>query len=181
MDPGDRLERAEEREQYDLHENDPADPRYRKFLSHLSVPLLERVAPGSQGLDFGCGPGPALAMMLEEAGHRMSVFDPYYDNDPRVLESKYDFLTATEVVEHFHRPGEEFRTMFSLLRPGGWLGVMTSRLSAPEGFASWHYKNDPTHVCFYADATLVWLAHRHAARVEILSDRVALFQAGYEP
>ena len=32
-------------------------------------PLLARLGPASHGLDYGCGPGPALATMLREEGH----------------------------------------------------------------------------------------------------------------
>ena len=43
--------REAEYAQYRLHENDPDDPRYRRFLSKLADPLLERLAPRSRGLD----------------------------------------------------------------------------------------------------------------------------------
>ena len=60
------LSAADEKAQYDLHENDPNDPGYRAFLDRLAGPLDKRLAPHSHGLDFGCGPGPTLSVMLEE-------------------------------------------------------------------------------------------------------------------
>jgi len=51
--------------------NSPDDPRYRAFLSRLFIPLNERIAPESCGLDFGSGPGPTLSVMFEEQGHTM--------------------------------------------------------------------------------------------------------------
>ena len=65
--PSPQAERAE----YELHRNTPDDAGYRRFLSQLATPLLQRLAPASHGLDFGCGPGPVLAGMLREAGHRV--------------------------------------------------------------------------------------------------------------
>ena len=62
----------EERAHYLLHENDPDDPGYRTFLSKFAGPFLQKLSPGSRGLDYGCGPGPALAAMLREAGHDTS-------------------------------------------------------------------------------------------------------------
>ena len=176
MDPEDRLPLLEERAQYDLHENDPADPRYRSFLSALADPLLSRLSANSSGLDYGCGPGPALAEMIREAGHQVALYDPYYAPFPRALDATYDFVTATEVVEHFHDPEREFRTLFSMIRPGGILGVMTNRLVEREVFAKWHYKNDPTHVCFFAEETMLWLGRRYGADVEVLNSRVTLFR-----
>ncbi|MEI4850515.1 class I SAM-dependent methyltransferase, partial [Klebsiella pneumoniae] len=83
------------------------------------------LGPGARGLDFGCGPGPALATMLREAGMDMALFDPFFYPQASVLERQYDFITCTEVVEHLHRPAEVFRQLDRLLAPGGWLGVMT--------------------------------------------------------
>ncbi|MBT6026512.1 MAG: hypothetical protein HOG96_00440, partial [Porticoccaceae bacterium] len=58
-----------EKEVYDQHQNNLNDQGYRKFLSRLADPLLEKLAPNSFGLDFGSGPGPTLSLMLEEKGH----------------------------------------------------------------------------------------------------------------
>ena len=70
-----------ERAHYLTHENDPADPRYRNFLSKFTTPLLARLAPAAFGLDYGCGPGPALPAMLRDAGHNMALYDPFFHPD----------------------------------------------------------------------------------------------------
>ena len=170
------LDREAERREYDLHRNEVNDPGYRRFLSRLSEPLLQRLAPGASGLDFGCGQGPALAHMLEEAGCLVALYDSFYQPDPRVLEHQYDFICATEVVEHLHRPGEELQRLWSLLCKGGWLGIMTKLVRDVEAFSGWHYKNDPTHVCFFSDLTWQWWARRHGASIEILGADVILLQ-----
>ena len=46
---------------YDLHQNSPDDPRYRRFLARIFDPLSARLVPGNHGLDFGSGPGPTLS------------------------------------------------------------------------------------------------------------------------
>ncbi|MGB2360319.1 MAG: methyltransferase, partial [Porticoccaceae bacterium] len=60
---------AAEKAIYDQHQNSPDDLQYRRFLSRLTEPLLERLGPCSRGLDFGCGPGPTLSVMMAEQGH----------------------------------------------------------------------------------------------------------------
>ena len=149
---------SQEKALYDMHENDPRDMNYRGFLSRLFEPMLERLPRHASGLDFGSGPGPALSLMFEEQGHRMRIYDHFYAPDRSALAGEYDFITATEVVEHLHRPAMELERLWSLLRPGGWLGIMTSRHDAVEEFAAWHYKNDPTHVIFFSRRTFGWLA-----------------------
>ncbi len=52
--PEQRLE--QKKKHYDLHENDPSDAGYRRFLSRIAD-LTNKISSNSQGLDFGCGPG----------------------------------------------------------------------------------------------------------------------------
>jgi len=170
------LSEADERAQYDLHENSPEDPRYRDFLSRLMQPVLEVVPPNGHGLDFGCGPGPTLSVMFEEAGHSMAVYDPFFEPDRSVLNDSYDFITASEVVEHLHSPGKILRQLWACLRPNGVLGIMTQPLPGRAAFPEWHYKTEPTHVCFFSDATWAWVAGWLDAELLQPRDDVALLR-----
>lgn len=175
-DPQQRPGPGEERVQYLLHENDPDDPRYRKFLTKFADPFLDKLTPNSRGLDFGCGPGPALAMMMREAGHEMALYDPFFHQDREPLSKIYDFITCTEAAEHFHSPAEMFKSFDALLRPGGWLGVMTCFQTDDALFANWHYRKDPTHVVFYREATFEWLSERRGWTCEFPVKDVALMR-----
>ena len=168
--------REEEKAQYDLHENNPDDTGYRRFLGRLADPLLERLAPGSSGLDFGCGPGPTLSVMLAEAGHRMELHDSFYHPNLGALEGPYDFITATEVLEHLHHPRRDLEPLWNCLRLGGWLGVMTKRAQDREAFSKWHYIKDPTHVGFWSANTFQWLAEHWGAKLELIEPDVALLK-----
>ncbi len=158
------LSAGDEKAEYDLHQNRVDDPHYRAFLARLATPLLAVLAPGSRGLDFGCGPGPALAAMLAEAGHRMSLYDPFYFPAEDALCPGYDFITATEVVEHLRAPATELDRLWQLLVPGGVLGIMTKLVTDAGAFAGWHYKNDPTHVCFFSRSTWQWWAQARGSQ-----------------
>lgn len=164
-----------EKAAYDLHENSADDPEYRRFLGRLFVPLSERLAPGSSGLDFGSGPGPTLSLMFEEAGHSMAIFDYFYAPEIERLGRQYDFISASEVVEHLHQPRAELDRLWSCLKPNGHLGIMTRRLTDQTAFANWHYKRDPTHVCFYATETFRWLAAHWRAPVTFHENDVVIF------
>lgn len=176
LDPCQRPQPKDEHAEYLRHENDPGDPGYRKFLSRLAAPLLDQLAPGLQGLDYGCGPGPALAAMLCEAGHSMALFDPFFQPDQQPLTETYDFITCTEVAEHFHRPAQEFDRLDAMLRPGGWLGVMTCFQTDDARFANWHYRKDPTHVVFYRETTFRIIAAQRGWTCEIPVKDVVLMQ-----
>ncbi|HRP95000.1 MAG TPA: class I SAM-dependent methyltransferase [Rhodocyclaceae bacterium] len=158
LEPAQRPDAAAEAAYYRLHDNDPLDPRYRRFLARLAEPLLARLPAAAAGLDYGCGPGPALAAMLREAGHAVALYDPFFHPDFTALARRYDFITCTEVVEHFHAPAHEFARLAALLEPGGWLAIMTCFQTDDARFAGWNYRRDPTHVVFYRRETFAHLA-----------------------
>ncbi len=174
LHPEQRPTAEREQDYYQLHDNRVDDPGYRKFLSRLSTPLLAVLPAAQQGLDYGCGPGPALAVMLKEAGHDISLYDPLFRPDETALQRSYDFITCTEVVEHFHHPAEEFHRLHSLLRPGGILAIMTCFQTDDSRFANWQYRRDPTHVVFYREETFHYLARQFGWRCEIPSKDVVL-------
>jgi hypothetical protein len=170
----------EEKAEYDLHENDANDQGYRQFLSRLSTPLLDRldlsVGGDCKGLDFGCGPGPTLSLMLKEKGVAMALYDPFYCDDKTVLDEVYDFICSTEVVEHLSDPKKEFALLFSMLKSGGWLGLMTKMVKDQQAFSRWHYINDRTHICFYSRTTFEFIAERLGANVTFVGNDVILLQ-----
>jgi 2-polyprenyl-3-methyl-5-hydroxy-6-metoxy-1,4-benzoquinol methylase len=169
------------RAHYDSHQNAVDDPGYRRFLARLAAPFLQRLAPGSRVLDYGCGPGPALARMLGDAGHDVRVYDPLYRPDTAVLETTYDAITCSEVAEHFEAPMEEFVRLRGLLRPGGLLGIMTCFQTDDARFADWHYRRDPTHVVFYKEATLRHVAAVLGLAIEVPQKDVAILQKPSSP
>lgn len=171
-----RLDAVSEKAHYDQHDNNPNDPGYRLFLSRLASPLIERIRSDAQGLDFGCGPGPALAHMLREAGHRVALYDIYYQPDASVLEQTYDFVTATEVIEHLANPKIIWAQWLNLVKPGGWIGIMTKQVIDLDAFSCWHYKSDPTHVSFFSRATFRYLAERDTLELEFIGNDVILLR-----
>jgi len=168
------LSASDEKAHYDQHENSPDDAGYRQFLGRLFEPVNARLSPGSCGLDFGSGPGPTLSVMFEEAGHEVSIYDPFYTPDRIPLTRLYDFVTASEVVEHFGNPGEDLPRLWSCVRPGGLLGIMTKQVVDEASFSDWHYKNDPTHVSFFSSETFHWIAAEWSARLTIVDRDVIL-------
>jgi 2-polyprenyl-3-methyl-5-hydroxy-6-metoxy-1,4-benzoquinol methylase len=173
--PSQLPDRETELATYRLHQNDPDDPRYRAFLARLTGPLLPHLRPGMVGLDFGCGPGPAIGAMLAPHGLEVTGYDPFFRPDRAALERTYEFITCTEVVEHLHHPGRELALLDRLLRPGGILAVMTLRLEDDDGFARWWYRREPSHVSFYRRETMAWIAGRFGWQLELPAPTVALF------
>jgi len=165
----------DEKAVYDLHENNVQDQGYRQFLSRLTTPLLEKLSSKQNGLDFGCGPGPTLSVILEEQGHQVDLYDPIYYKDLSVFYKKYDFICATEVAEHLQDPDKEFSALFKMLKKNGWLGIMTKLVTSKDAFSQWHYIRDMTHICFYSQTTFEYIAQRFNAELKFAAKDVILF------
>ncbi len=165
-----------EKARYDQHNNSPDDTGYRQFLSQILAPLLPKINPGGNGLDYGCGPAPVLTQILHEKGYQAEHFDPIYHNRTGLLSRQYDFVTCTEVVEHFRNPKADWERLINLVRKGGWLAVMTQLIRADMDFGQWYYQRDSTHVSFYSDETLRWIANCNKLSIEQYGKSIALFQ-----
>ncbi|MEO1207311.1 MAG: class I SAM-dependent methyltransferase [Pseudomonadota bacterium] len=176
LDPSQRLSLKDERAHYAHHQNDVDDPGYRAFLSKLFDPLNAKLTAGSYGLDFGCGPGPALADMFGKAGHTVDLYDPMFAPDMPAEGCKYDFISCSEVIEHVYDPYSLFAELADLLKPGGLLGVMTCFQTDDARFANWHYRMDPTHVIFFRERTMREVALRFGWTCDIPRKDVAVFE-----
>ncbi len=177
--PGHYLSAADEKAQYDLHQNSPDDPAYREFLNQLCKPIIKLKPAPAKLLDFGSGPGPTLSVMMEEKGYEVSNYDLYYAHDKNVLEKQYEVITMTEVLEHLQQPFVEVKNLVSLMKAGGLLGIMTSLHDGVEIFPDWHYKNDPTHICFFSQQSIAWLAKVIGLEIELLDQRVMILRKAY--
>jgi len=170
------LDEISEKARYDLHTNSSDDAGYRKYLSKVSNPVLQRISKEAQGLDFGSGPGPTLSLLFEEAGHIMNIYDHFYAKDETVLNQSYDFITSTEVIEHLYKPSEVLDKLWDMLNRNGLLCVLTQPYVEEAKFSQWYYKNDPTHVCFFCLDTMRWLEKKWQAELEIISKDIFIFK-----
>lgn len=170
-----RLTPEAEKARYDLHNNDPADSRYIDFLKRLADPLCSLLTHGERGLDFGCGPAPALAAIMTERGFPTIPYDPFYFPDEDLLRRRYRFIAASEVFEHLREPGRELERMDSILERGGFLGVMTYLFDGSVPFERWWYRRDPTHISFFGHATMEWIARRMGWTMECPAKTVTIF------
>ena len=176
LDKRNYLHSKEEYAHYLTHNNDIEDERYKLFLSKLMNPLIKELKENSTGLDYGCGPGPALAKMLEEIGHKIYVYDPFFFPIHENLSKKYDFICCTETIEHFHDPYKEFHNFNELIINKGVIGLMTNFYTDDNLFEDWYYRKDPTHVVFYCEETFYSLAKIFKWNCKINEKNIVIFK-----
>lgn len=168
-----RLNSIDEKARYDHHENDGVD--YRQFLARLANPLLKQLHQPAKGLDFGSGRSQMMANLFRQAGHSCDCYDIYYYPDKMLLKKSYDFLIASEVIEHLYQPKTTFETWLQLLNSGGLLAIMTGIRPCDGEFSTWWYKNDPTHVGLYSQKTLDYLSNYYQLTVVARDNNVIIF------
>ena len=166
-----------EKARYEEHDNDPNNAGYRQFLQRIAEPIKARFAKGASGLDFGSGPTPLLAEILEAAGFQMEIYDLFYQTNRSVFERRYDFIVSTEVFEHLREPLRELENLFAMLKQNGVLAVMTQVYNDLTDFSDWHYKNDRTHICFYSVETFGWLSKYFGVSYAQIEDDIFIFKA----
>lgn len=158
--PRAHLNTEEDLKRYSHHQNNNQDQGYINFLNKVVIPLSSFLPLTFTSIDYGCGPGPTLSLILREKGGLTRDYDPLFYPDKNLLDSKYDVVTSTEVVEHFKDPKKDWEELVSLVKPNGLLGIMTQFLNDDIDYQSWWYKNDPTHVSFYNEKTFDFLANQ---------------------
>ena len=105
-------------------------------------------------LDFGCGPIPVLAKLLEDKGFNVDVYDKYFFPHNDYLKKKYDLITLIEVIEHLKNPIKELTQLKKHLNKNGFFIIKT--LFHPGNndiFLKWWYKEDFTHISFFSQKT----------------------------
>lgn len=145
------------RARYLHHAANAGSEGHRRFLSQAVDPVLPFLRNENTLLDFGCGPVPVLASMLPARGFDCDNFDPNFDFF--VPENKqYDHVFCLETAEHFTWPHADWHTLHQRVKPGGTLTLMTERYIDQRRFSGWYYKRDKTHVAFYQEKTIRYLA-----------------------
>jgi 2-polyprenyl-3-methyl-5-hydroxy-6-metoxy-1,4-benzoquinol methylase len=126
-----------------LHSQEPIDyDRYyrdypmnrMKYDFATKIILQKRMEPlkraglesGKTLLDYGCGNG-HFVRYAREHGVRAEGYDPYSEvfGDASVLDRRYDFITAQDVLEHVDDPHALVDDLKSYAVPGGRLAIGT--------------------------------------------------------
>ncbi len=164
VDPSFHLSPDVERLRYEQHNNGIEHPGYVAFLNRAIDPALKFLNRDMIGLDYGCGPAPTLSKLLARVQIHCKDYDPLFGFDH--AHTIYDFIFATECFEHFFSPALEFLKIDNLLKPGGYLAIMTERWTDQNTFNTWYYKNDPTHVSFYHTRSFHYLCQQFRYQIE---------------
>ena len=173
------VDETKEKQHYDKHNNNFDSLGYVAMFEDL---IREFIDPSKQNiktaLDFGCGRGEVLPILLEKNSILCDRYDLFYFPQKIYIDKKYDLMVSTEVFEHLQNPLEVFEELLTHLKDGGYLLLMSATPpDSDEEFFKWWYIRDITHIGFFTIKTFEYFASKfHLKIVKYNSKNIILFQ-----
>jgi len=167
LDPSFYIDRVSEKKHYDKHHNNLESTGYVKMFEDL---VDEFVLPFKKdiktALDFGCGEGEVLPIVLERSGFICDRYDLFYFPKKVYIGKKYDLILSTEVIEHLKNPLATIEEILSHIKDGGHLILMSMFHPKTAGeFFKWWYIRDITHIGFFNLKTFKYLAQKYNLKI----------------
>jgi len=120
----------------------------------------------SRALDFGCGEGEVLPIVLERNDIKCDRYDLFYFPQKIYEDKKYDLICSTEVFEHLQNPLTMFKKLLLHVEDNGYLLLMSAfHPDDNERFLKWWYIRDITHIGFFNLDTFEYLAKELNLRI----------------
>ena len=170
------ISEADEIRRYLEHENSLDNAGYVEMFQKKIDGIKQTCAGVRSVLDFGCGYAPVLKNLLEREGCEAEGYDPHFFPDWNP-EARFDLVISTETFEHLKEPGREWDKVAGVLKPDGYLAVMTQFYPVTQGppepkeFLAWYYHRDPTHICFYTSHTFEWIARHKGFQLALNNEK----------
>ena len=142
---------------------------FQDFIDKTIAPHKEQI---KTALDFGSGPNPVLAKILERNGFKTDHYDKFFSTE-KVYEGKtYDLITSTEVLEHISDVQDVMALFAQHLNHGGYLSLMTQfHPNDQERYLNWWYRRDPTHIVFFSPKAFTVLAEQYGFTLRYHDDK----------
>jgi 2-polyprenyl-3-methyl-5-hydroxy-6-metoxy-1,4-benzoquinol methylase len=172
------LSPQDEQKRYELHNNDTFDSGYTRRFENMIDLHIKPLKQVKNILDFGSGPYPMLSHILKEQGYQVVYFDPYFANNMSYRNQKYDLIVLSEVIEHIQYPLQTLDGLLELLHQDGFILVMTEfRTMDIDGFFTWWYRRDSTHISFFNQKTFETIAKNLQLKIYTTNQKnIILFQ-----
>lgn len=174
------LNETDENSRYQLHENSTEDVHYINFIKTMTELLKPYLQKNWSGLDLGSGRAAPVEHILSADGFQVSSYDPLFFANPELLQKTYDYVIATEVIEHIARPVGFLDQVQKLTKPGGLVAFKSHwHTSQAHEFQNWYYRREDTHICFYSHKTLSWIATQWNWEILEKTGREVIFRTAF--
>lgn len=168
-----------EKRHYDKHHNNLESLGYVKMFEDLVDEFVLGLSPPiKQALDFGCGEGEVLPIVLERNEISCDRYDIFYFPKKIYENKKYDLIVSTEVFEHLQNPLEVFKKLLLHVEDNGYLLLMSGfHPNYDSEFLKWWYIRDITHIGFFHLDTFKYLEKELNLKIVKHNDKnIIMFQ-----
>jgi 2-polyprenyl-3-methyl-5-hydroxy-6-metoxy-1,4-benzoquinol methylase len=154
------IDKIFEKKHYDKHHNNFESLGYVEMFKNLIDDFVKpNINDIDSALDFGCGEGEVLPILLEQNGIACDRYDLFYFPKKVYENKKYDLIISTEVLEHLQNPKQVFKELLKHVKKSGYLIFMSAfHPNNDENFLKWWYIRDITHISFFNITTFEFLA-----------------------
>jgi len=154
------IDEIHEKSHYDKHHNNLESLGYVKMFEDLIDTFVKPLhVEMKTALDFGCGEGEVLPIVLERNNIKCDRYDLFYFPKKIYEDKKYDLIVSTEVFEHLENPLRMFKKLLLHVEDDGYLLLMTAfHPNDDDKFLKWWYIRDITHIGFFNLDTFEYLA-----------------------
>jgi len=172
------IDEKKEKSHYDKHHNNLESLGYVKMFEDLVDEFVKPLRVEIKtALDFGCGEGEVLPIVLERNNIKCDRYDLFYFPDKIYENKKYDLICSTEVFEHLQNPLEMLKTLLLHVEDNGYLVLMTAfHPDDDEKFLKWWYIRDITHIGFFNLDTFEYLAKELNLEILKNNNNIILFK-----
>ena len=175
------IDKIEEKSKYDQHNNSLENEGYVQMFEDFIDLGIEPYRNNIQtALDFGSGPTPVLAELLERRGLVVDIYDLYYAPKKVYEDKMYDLITSTEVFEHLCKPLDSLELLAKHTKHNGYIVLMTKFPPKDDKeFLSWWYRRDPTHISFFTPKSFEVMAKKVGLKIlKIINKNIVVLQRG---
>jgi len=154
------IDEYNEKKHYDKHHNNLESLGYVKMFNDLIDEFIEPyIKEIKTALDFGCGEGEVLPILLERRYIKCDRYDLFYYPKKIYENKKYDLIVSTEVFEHLQNPLKKFKEILYSVKKNGYIILMSSfHPNNDDEFLKWWYIRDVTHIGFFNIVTFEYIA-----------------------
>jgi 2-polyprenyl-3-methyl-5-hydroxy-6-metoxy-1,4-benzoquinol methylase len=141
-----------------MHDNSESNSGYVRFLNAVAETAISYTPENGSILDFGCGKNAVLAGILSKKGVRCDSYDPLFNYSIDFSDKHYDTIILCEVIEHIRNLHEDLSLIQKLTKQDSKVIIRTQRYPSLESFPQWWYRQDSTHLNFFSDKALEYIA-----------------------
>jgi 2-polyprenyl-6-hydroxyphenyl methylase/3-demethylubiquinone-9 3-methyltransferase len=161
-------------DKYVLYDPDYVSTRPTSYAEAINDGINPNIIKKLKHLDYGAGSG-IMSDILRSNGWDSTSYDPYYENKVRPI-TKFNFITAIEVVEHSLDLRKTIEDMLSFLTEDGVIVFSTLLANKSTDINWWYIGARNGHISISSVASMKKLATEAGVYFQSINETLHILQ-----